>query len=62
MIPLAGGGGGGRAGGGGAGRGGAPGGAASGPLAVGDYTITVDVAGTKETVATKVRERILPRR
>jgi photosystem II stability/assembly factor-like uncharacterized protein len=60
MVPLAGGGGGGRAG--GAGRGGAPGGAAGGPLAVGDYTITVDVAGTKETVATKVRERILSRR
>jgi len=59
-VPLAGGGGG---RGGGAGRGGAPGGtAASGPLAVGTYAVTVDIAGEKQTVAAMVRERILARR
>ncbi len=63
-VPLAGGGGGrGGGGGAGAGRGAAPGGAAaSGPLAVGDYTVTVDIAGDKQTVGAKVRERILTRR
>jgi len=65
LVPLAGGGGGGRGGGGGgvagagAGRGG---GGASGPLAVGDYSVTVDIAGDKQTVATKVRERLASRR
>jgi len=55
LVSLAGGGGG-RAGGGGAagGRGGGP---AAAPLAVGDYTITVDVAGEKQTVPARVRER-----
>lgn len=52
LIPLAGRGGrGGRAG----GRGGGP---EAAPLVDGDYTITVDVAGTRQTVPTTVRERI----
>jgi hypothetical protein len=59
LIPLAGGGGG--RGGGGGGRGGAgrAGGPPAGPLAVGDYTITVDVGGEKQTVPARVRERIV---
>ncbi len=53
QIPL--GGGGGRRGGGAGGRGGGP---AAGPLMVGDYTIMVEVAGQKQSVPARVRERI----
>jgi photosystem II stability/assembly factor-like uncharacterized protein len=57
LLPLAGGGG---RGGGGRGRsGGTP---AAGPLAVGDYTVTVDVGGEKQAVPARVRERIGTRR
>jgi photosystem II stability/assembly factor-like uncharacterized protein len=54
LVALAGGGG--RGGpGGGRGRGGAPG---PGPLAIGDYTVTVDVAGQSLTKPARVRARI----
>jgi photosystem II stability/assembly factor-like uncharacterized protein len=56
LISLAGGGGGRGAG---AGRGG--GAPAAGPLAAGDYTVTVDVGGDKQSVPARVRDRILPR-
>ena len=46
-------------GGGGAGRGGA---GPAAPLPVGDYTVTLEVAGEKLTKPAKIRERILPRR
>jgi photosystem II stability/assembly factor-like uncharacterized protein len=46
---------GGAAGGRGGGRGGGP---ASGPLAVGEYTVTVEVGGEKQTVPARVRARI----
>jgi photosystem II stability/assembly factor-like uncharacterized protein len=57
LVNLAGGGGRGGPGGGGGGRGrgGAPG---PGPLAVGDYTVTVDVAGQSLTKPARVRARI----
>jgi hypothetical protein len=60
QISLAGGGGRGFGGGGGAGgrgRGGPP----TPPLAVGDYTVTVDVAGQTLTKPARVRERIVNR-
>ena len=58
LIPLAGGGGG--RGGGAGGRGGAgrAGGPPAGPLAVGDYTVTVEAGGERQTVPARVRERI----
>ena len=55
LVPLAGGGGRGlvvAAGGGGRGRGGAP---ATPPLAIGDYTVTVEVAGQSLTKPARVR-------
>jgi hypothetical protein len=58
-VPLSGGGGrgaGAGGGGGGAGRGGR--GGAAGPLAVGDYLVTVEVAGERVTKPARVRERI----
>jgi len=67
LVMLAGGGG--RRGGGGGGGGGAAGGrgagqagvALAGPLAVGDYSITLEVAGERLTKPARVRERIWPR-
>jgi photosystem II stability/assembly factor-like uncharacterized protein len=53
LVPLGGGGGRGFGGGGGRGRG-----AAVAPLAVGDYSVTVDVAGQSLTKPARVRERI----
>jgi hypothetical protein len=62
QISLAGGGGGrGGAGGGGAaaaGRGRGAGAAPAGPLAVGEYTVTVEVAGQTLTKPARVRDRI----
>ena len=65
LVNLAGGGGGGRGGGAGAAGGGAAGQrgrgagpAAVGPLAVGEYVVTVDVAGQTLTKPARVRERI----
>ena len=56
LVPLAGGGGRGAGGaGGGRGRGGAP---AVAPLGIGDYTVTVDVAGQSLTKPARVRARI----
>jgi photosystem II stability/assembly factor-like uncharacterized protein len=57
-LSLAGGGGG-RAGGGGAGRGGpSTGSGQAGPLGVGDYLVTLEVAGEKLTKPARVRDRI----
>jgi hypothetical protein len=58
LVPLAGGGGRG-AGGGGAGGRGRDGAAGAAPLAIGDYSVTVDVAGQSLTKPARVRARIL---
>ena len=57
LVPLAGGGGG-RGGGGAAGGGRGRGGTPTPPLAIGDYTVTIDVAGQTLTKPARVRERI----
>jgi len=58
LVPLAGGGGRGAGGGGAAGGGRGRGATPTPPLAIGDYTITIDVGGQTLTKPAKVRERI----